>query len=262
MYQIVFSDVDGTLLTSRHTVSPKTQRALLSLAVPFVIVSARSPSGIWPIMREYGFRGPMIAYSGALILDADGRALYQLGMPLAEAAAVVDCLESLPYDVVWNGYAGDDWFVKNRFHPRVAAEERIVRARARQGAVASAAGGVVHKILCMCSPLQNARVQSALRRRFPHLSVMQSAPELIEIMAAGVSKADAVRRLCAHMGVSPKDAIAFGDNYNDVDMLQAVGCGVVMGNAPADIRARFAHVTADHDHDGIAAALERLMEEG
>ena len=259
MYRIVFSDVDGTLLTSRHTVSPKTQQALLALTVPFVIVSARSPAGIAHIMRDYGFCGPMIAYSGALILDAAGQALYQLGMPLAQAAQVVAYLDTLPEDAAWNVYAGDGWFVKDRRHPRVAAEERIVRAQARQGTVQSVAGPMVHKILCMCSPAQNAAVQAALRTRFPQLSIMQSAPDLIEIMAAGVSKANAVRRLCAALGVSPQQAIAFGDNYNDVDMLHAVGCGVVMGNAPADIRAQFAHVTADHDHDGIALALAALL---
>ena len=263
VYRIVFSDVDGTLLTSSHTVSPLTQRALQALRVPFVIVSARSPGGIRPIMRQYGFCGPMIAYSGALIVDADGYMLYQRGMAPALADETVRFLEAWPNEVVWNLYAGEDWIVKSRRNPRVAAEERIVHAQSRQGTVRSVAGsGTVHKILCMCAPTQNADVQAALRQRFPQLSIVQSAPDLIEIMAAGVSKADAVHRLCAHMRIAPEQAIAFGDHYNDVDMLHAVGCGVVMGNAPADIRAQFAHVTADHDHDGIAQALAVLLPGG
>ena len=54
MYRIVFSDIDGTLLNSEHVVTPATRDAILALRerdIPFVIVSARSPSGIYPIVR-------------------------------------------------------------------------------------------------------------------------------------------------------------------------------------------------------------------
>ena len=64
-YEIVFSDVDGTLLDSRHQMRPGTLSAIRSLQereIPFVIISARSPSGIYPIQEEYGFRSPVISY--------------------------------------------------------------------------------------------------------------------------------------------------------------------------------------------------------
>ena len=75
----VFSDIDGTLLNSTHQITPLTQQAIRALEhaqIPFVIVSARGPSGITPIMREYGFQCPMICYSGALILSENGQVLF------------------------------------------------------------------------------------------------------------------------------------------------------------------------------------------
>ena len=71
MIRIVFSDIDGTLLDSGNRMTPLTERAVKDLAgrgIPFVIISARSPSGIYPILEEYGLRCPIIAYSGALAL--------------------------------------------------------------------------------------------------------------------------------------------------------------------------------------------------
>ena len=51
---------------------------------------------------------------------------------------------------------------------------------------------------------------------------------------------------------------AFCDNFNDLDMLEAVGEAYVMANAPQEVKERVGHVTASHNHDGIALVLEKL----
>ena len=80
--QIVFSDVDGTLLNSAHQLSENTLYAIQALqkrGIPFVIVSARSPAGVYSIQEKYGFQSPVISYSGALILDAHRNVLAEAG---------------------------------------------------------------------------------------------------------------------------------------------------------------------------------------
>ncbi len=57
-----------------------------------------------------------------------------------------------------------------------------------------------------------------------------------------------------------EETVACGDNYNDLDMLEAAGLAVVMGNAPEDIRSMpGAYLTQDNAHDGLAAALTDLF---
>jgi hydroxymethylpyrimidine pyrophosphatase-like HAD family hydrolase len=52
--------------------------------------------------------------------------------------------------------------------------------------------------------------------------------------------------------------MAIGDNFNDMEMLEAAGLAVVMGNAHEEMRRHPGwHVTADLDHDGVAEAMER-----
>ena len=88
MKKIVFSDVDGTLLNKAHEMTELTVGAvhkLRELEIPFVIISARSPSGIYPIKDAYDIKGPTIAYSGGLILDENKKVLYHKGMPKAQA---------------------------------------------------------------------------------------------------------------------------------------------------------------------------------
>ena len=87
--KIVFSDVDGTLLDSRQEITPRTLRALKLLQkkeIPFVIISARSPSGIEPIVRKYGLRCSIVSYSGSLILNEERQIIYHRGMSRAESS--------------------------------------------------------------------------------------------------------------------------------------------------------------------------------
>ena len=73
MRKIIFSDVDGTLLNSNHKITKLTEEAIKNIIYeknyPFVIVSARSPSGIYPILNKYNFNCYIVSYSGGLILD-------------------------------------------------------------------------------------------------------------------------------------------------------------------------------------------------
>lgn len=78
-------------------------------------------------------------------------------------------------------------------------------------------------------------------------------------MASGITKGKAVTELATSYGVELGDTIAFGDNFNDLDMLQTVGKGYVMGNAPTDLKSLIGDVTTDNNHDGIAEVLERTI---
>ena len=60
------------------------------------------------------------------------------------------------------------------------------------------------------------------------------------------------------MNIPLEHTIAFGDNYNDIDMLETVAMPVLMGNAPEALKKAFPNITDSHDHDGIYHALLKL----
>ena len=162
----------------------------------------------------------------------------------------------------WCIYSGDDWLSRDRSDPRIAGEESIVEAQSREGSVGDLADGAgVNKFLCICAPGTIFEIEREVKEAFPEVAVVKSSDILLEIMALGISKADAVNRFCEHLGVDPQEAVAFGDNFNDVEMLDAVGRSYVMGNAPQEILEGHPYHTADNDHDGIADALDKLFGE-
>lgn len=259
--RIVFSDVDGTLLNSHHQITPDTLHQLNRLQekdIPFVIISARSPSGIEPIVREYGLHCSVVSYSGALILDEERRVVYHRGMSRAEAGAVLDFAARQKFNMTWCAYSFDQWVTPDRTDPRIVREEAIVKATAQQGTITDVTADEVHKLLFICDPACTDAIETAMKERFPQHSIVRSSEILLEIMPGGTTKAEAVKTLCGLRHISPADAAAFGDNYNDVEMLKLVGHGWLMGNAPEPLKQRLPHHTADHDHDGIAAVLARF----
>ena len=134
----VFSDVDGTLLNSVHRVTPRTGEwihRILDKDIPFVIVSARSPSGIYPIMKRNGFECALISYSGALIMERDRAVLYSKEIERGLAERIEQFFVKKAYDMSWCIYSGDDWLSPDRSDPRILREESIVEAQSREGSV-------------------------------------------------------------------------------------------------------------------------------
>ncbi len=261
MQKIVFSDVDGTLLNSEHELTALNREAIKSLEeqdIPFVIVSARSPSGIYSILKEYDFRCPIVSYSGALIMDIDGKVLYHKGMPVSEAVKIVRYIENSQLPVIWNVFSYDQWITPDRTHPDVITEEGIVKTQAQEGSIEDIKGDEVHKIFCMCKPGTIWAVEEQLKKVFPQYSIMKSSSTLLEIMRAGVAKSDAVKVLCDLWEVPVENTAAFGDNYNDVEMLEAAGHGFIMANAPEELLKKFSEHAHSNDEDGIYHALREL----
>lgn len=258
-YKIVFCDVDGTLLNSHHRVLPGTLTAIHALQqkkIPFVITSARSPSGIYPILEENQLKCPIISYNGGLIMDEDRNVLFSTGIPQTISANVISYIETNALDCSWNIYSIDTWIVKDKSDPRIIREEKIVQANAIEGTLSNLEKDAeVNKILCMCNPKKILRIEQLLRAAFPSLSIVKSSDILLEIMQRGVTKSSAITRLCDLWNISMESTIAFGDHYNDLEMLETVALPFLMGNAPDELKERVPNITLDHDSEGIYHAL-------
>ena len=84
-----------------------------------------------------------------------------------------------------------------------------------------------------------------------------AVPGMLEALPANASKGRAVAELMREMGIAPEQAMAFGDGENDIEMLQAVGIGVAMGNAADALKAVADVIAPDNDADGVAQIIER-----
>lgn len=262
-YRVIFTDIDGTLLNSDHRISEKTVTALKTWTDSgreLVLASSRGISGIEPIIRRYDLSCSVIALGGSVIRDEDGRVLYEAGMTIETVKEILERvrLEKLP--AAWSAYSVEKWIANSKDDPGILNEASIVEASPTGYDLSLFSDDEkIGKVLLFCKPGTIDNVEESLKDGFPELSIAKSSDILLEINPKGITKSSAVHEYCRIKGIATENTIAFGDNYNDLQMLETVGRPVIMGNAPADLRSRFDMITLDNDHDGIATALEKIM---
>ena len=109
--------------------------------------------------------------------------------------------------------------------------------------------------MVICEPPTCEEMERELGRKFPALNVVRSAPYLLEIIDKSISKATGIEVLLKHYGFNVDEAIAFGDNYNDIEMLSYIPHSVAMANAPDDVKKIAAFVTDSNEDSGIYTYL-------
>lgn len=262
MYKIVFSDIDGTLLNDEHIITPLTNLAIKQLQkqkIPFVVISARSPSGIYPILKENDFICPIISYGGGLILDKNKNIIFEQGFKTSIALKIINFIEDSNFDISWCVYSYDDWFVKNRQDKRIQREEEIVKAISQEADIKTISKlPIIHKILCICNTKNIDEIEIKLKNIFSECQVVRSSNILIEITDKNISKATAIKKYCEMTNIDINNTIAFGDQYNDLEMLKTVKLGIAMENSPVEIKKEVLQVTNDNNNDGIYWALKKL----
>lgn len=261
--RIVFTDVDGTLVDNEHHPMSASADVVRRVAqeVPFCLVSARSPEGLYPIQRQLGFVGPLACFSGAYVLDHEGEVLYSSVIATSDAVAIKEYLETELPDITVATYGHHDWIVDDRSDARIVREEYFVQAVSRESRDLQGTFGDrgVHKFLLMGEPGLIAAAQATVSARYPDLNVVRSNDMLCEVMNGDASKSHAVEVICERYGVDRSQAVAFGDGPNDMDMLAAVGRSFAMANAEAEVKAAASHVLPwTNEECGVARMLEQL----
>ncbi len=262
-YRIVFSDIDGTLLDETYTLTPYTKKRVHTLyqhAIPFVLVSARMPNGVYHVQKQLGITSPIICYSGALTLDENGGKTGSVTMDKDTALKVKGLFETKFPDICCTAYFDDTWVSDDAFDPWVVREGEITSCTPIAldlSEIAPKEG--IHKFLCMGDARAIKQAEDAVRRMFPELTVYRSKSTYLEIMSGQAKKSFALRALCKKEGIAPEESIAFGDHFNDADMLEAAGFGAAMANAPDEVKKCADFTAPSNKEDGLAKTLEMLF---
>ena len=258
--RLVASDLDGTLLRPDETVSERTRAALAAArdaGITVVLVSGRPPRSLGPIAERIGVGGIAICANGALVWDLDTGTMVDSSPLAAELAArlVRTLREAIPgvlFAVELEGCFGREAGWSDT--PVAAAPEVL------EGDALELIGGPVIKLLVRHPSLPFAELAERARAAVGDDAVATWAGlRLVEISAAGVTKAFALERLCRRLGVAAGEVVAVGDMPNDLAMLAWAGTAVAVANAAREVLDAADEVTAANTEDGVALLLERIL---
>ena len=284
MIKLLALDLDGTLLNSSGQV-PKENRIAIRSAeeagVLVTIATGRRFRDGRPVGIELGLNAPLVTHNGALLKYADTLETVAASLLATETALEIvrvgnefggDALVSadphgkgtLLYDRLSDNNVPLQRYVAwaKRLHGS-EAEEAVTRVENLSDVLH---GHEVIHISFSGSCARMSEMVDVLTKELGDTVMILSTiyPKLdftlIDILPPDASKGRGVEKLALLNGLSPENVMAIGDNFNDVEMLEFAGTGVVMGNADPSLleRGEF-YTTVSNEENGVAAAIERFI---
>jgi HAD superfamily hydrolase (TIGR01484 family) len=256
-------DLDGTLLGPDNEVSPRGQaaiRAAVDAGLHVVLATARWFQLAERTASHLGLTDPVIACSGAEVRRlTDGVDLMDVRLP----AGFTDAVYALCDETGAITWVAEEERVLMRMAgdrpPQLGDEVEMVPSLAGTAAPAP-------RMIMIYGPETNTRIVDELapawmeQVRFPMSVIGNHGATVLTLTGAGADKGVALTLACRELGIEAADVVAFGDSETDIEMFRVAGASVAMGQADDAVKAAATEVTASNAEDGVALAIEALLE--
>lgn len=268
---LLFLDLDGTLLNDKKEITPGNRAALdaaLERGHGVIITTGRPLKSAMIHAHKLGLDRPgcyLVAYNGAVVYDwAKETQVYNRSLSYDIVNRVFDYVNAAGVHV--QTYDTWDVLVEKR------CDNDTVR-RYCDGTIGFRVIGDVHtdlteepvKILVIDFDNKAAleAVQAWVHENMADTTeCFFSSNAYLEVVPKNIRKGEAVKMLCAHLGVPVRCAVAVGDEANDLSMIVEAGIGVAMCNGIEAVKAAANYITQrDNNHDGVAEVVEKFLYE-
>ncbi|MEH1843728.1 MAG: Cof-type HAD-IIB family hydrolase [Nostoc sp.] len=267
--KLLVLDIDGTITGHSNTLSTGVKQAIIAAqarGIQVAIATGRMYRSALRFHQEIGSTLPLMAYQGAWIQDPITQKIHRHWAVSREIAhQLIDYFEQPELRSLLSVH----FYINDQLYVRELTRETQIYAE-RSGIIPIPVGDLRQtltneptKILALCddTDLINQLLGNMRRQYTPaELYLTTSVATFFEATNASVNKGTAVRYLAEELlGLQTANVMAIGDNFNDLEMLEYVGLGVAMGNAPAGVQAIAQWVAPSVEEDGAAVAIEKFL---
>jgi len=264
-YRMVAIDLDGTLLSSRKSITAKTHtavRAAVKAGVKVVLATARPPRSVRGYYEALKLDTPTVNYNGALIWDEpQKRVILHTPLDAAVARKVIAWARKKYPEMLVSVEILDKWYTDHYSEmPEYVTETSKHFTPDFVGPIEAFLTVPITKLMLLGNPIWIEAVEKEIGPAFgKKITHVRSDPHLLQIMNPGISKAMALDKVAASLGIKPAEVMAIGDAPNDIEMLQWAGLAIVPENGWKEVKKIADHVVASNDADGVAEALIKFV---
>ncbi|MBA9084417.1 hypothetical protein FHR92_000874 [Fontibacillus solani] len=237
-YKLLALDMDGTLLTDNHDISPITEewiRKAMAAGVHVCLSTGRSYDEAVPFGKQLGLSTPMVTVNGSEVWKSPEELYHRDLLDSSTITRMYDI--SRKYGV---------WFwatsVEGSYNEQNWDSTLLENSEWMKFGYYTQDDDIRHRILMELQDMGG-------------LEITNSSPYNLEINPAGINKASGVQMVCELLGLAMSEVVAVGDSLNDLAAIQAAGLGVAMGNAQIAVKENADVVTASNNDDGIALII-------
>ena len=269
--KLLATDLDGTLLNSKHMLSDENRSALSAVAqkgITLVTATGRSRKSIPDTLNDIDGLKYLITCNGARIhLHSTDEVIYEKYIT-REAIDYVSHFfndEEVMCVYFWDGaaYVSEKQYVAARDYgiPRWYSDYFFFSrnpVKDFKAAILENIDKIENINFCYGKESVQNRVLAFLEARTDLYELTSSFPFNYEINGVGVTKSASVDFIAKLEGILPEETICFGDNDNDASMIEYAGIGVATANATPLVISAADFVSTSNEDSGVAAALKTL----
>ena len=262
--RLCYFDVDATLIDPGRNIPEKLQEALSRCrerGIRLSLATGRKYDSARPYAQAIEADAPLILYNGARIQEPEtGEILCDKKLDLNEAVAGLELVKR--YGLHVNLYLDDVIYIERETGVSRESAEKDGVIQKPVGDLAAFLKTEPTKLLIIGPGEKLMALWADFDKQLHQSEVVRSESTYLEILPAWVNKGAALKEVSKITGVPLSEIAAFGDSNNDIEMLQAAGLGVAVGNALDSVKAVADYVAAADCGLGVAEGLyEKVLEE-
>lgn len=262
-------DLDGTLLNSNGNISNENIDAIKKLKMKnilYTIATGRIDYLARKYQREIGSELPIVCCNGSLIRDLKNNTLYKKTFQFNIIKELVKFYNYYKLDFM---FYNEECILTSPNNPRIKLlKDFIHKCKPEDKFNFEIIDNNIHKyehmnFLKALVTINNRddliNIKSELSKNFSDLSVVSSSKVLLDVMPNSINKGTGVYNLCKILKIRYENVCAFGDNFNDLELMKSSGVSISPKNAEKPIKDLSTYITKSNDDNGIAFAINEFI---
>lgn len=248
--EAIILDLDGTLLDDNKDIDEMTQNIINDIKndIKIVIASARQFCRIKPYLVSLDLIDEdnyTICFNGALIVNNKEKQIFSSYIKDNTIIDIDDFILN-NNDVEWTYYSYNDRFTRDK----IDDIEKFLNEN------------VIFKIVGIASSDRIENIKLKLPKCICDIvEVTNSEPDRIEFVNKGMTKVESIKLVLDKLGIDKEKVVAIGDGDNDIAMLEYVGCGIAMKNAPNIVKAKADKITKyTNNENGVGIMIKEILD--
>ena len=244
--KLIATDLDGTLLNNDSDISDYNRdKHCINNGIELIFASGRPFDGLKRYSKYLDNNNYSIVCNGSVITDSEGNIVYNEVIKEKDVFYLMDIAKSYD-DVYLHVYNGNQYIVSEEdiYFKNYAQKENIT------------------DVVIGFDMVDNYNFSKMLF--IGENNVLSNLETYIRdnmVLASGINKGTALKWLCDKKGIDRENVIAFGDNYNDIEMIEFAGIGVAMENAEDILKQSADYIALTNEDDGVGKFLKEIIYE-